>query len=271
MREFFEHLDIDEMGEICPKGAPKLMSLSGKVGLYQMSGTSKDVYFVESKQDVVFRDELMDNVIELISMALKRIFIQQKVKKKELILVLGIGNEGLTADSLGAKTLAHLNVTAHAQKRVGKGNLCAFAPGVSGVTGIESFDIVKSLVDTLKPKLIICVDTLATTRVDRLCKIVQLRNAGLTPGAGVGNAKNSFSYDTLGVPVVSIGVPLVIYAKNILIDSLKDSLKSTDHFQLGATIGDMVVTKKEVDLYVDTYAKLIAKAINRVVHGKIQG
>ncbi len=268
MREYFDRLSIDEEGEISSFAHQKMLFLDKNCNLY-LSKRSPDVYTVESKGDVLFENEHQDGLSNLLAMALKRVFSSLRVKKKDLVLVVGIGNEGLTADSLGARTLTHLNVSARNKRRAGEGILCALSPSVSGVTGIESFNVIKSVVAFLEPKIVICVDTLATVAPNRLGRIIQLKDGGITPGAGVGNAKNELNKATLGVPVVAIGVPLVIYAKNILSAFVSQSnLLSVDYATVNKTVGDMVVTAKEVDLYVDAYAKVIGKAINRVVHGK---
>lgn len=269
MREYFDGLCFDEEGEFLQKDRSKLIFLDKKGALYLSKRPPSDVYAVESKGDVLFDGEHQDSLINLLAMALKRVLCSLKVKKKDLVLVVGVGNEGLTADSLGARTLTHLRVSTIKTRRAGEGVLCALSPSVSGVTGIESFNVVKAVADFMSPKVIVCVDTLATISPDRLAKIIQLKGGGITPGAGVGNAKNELSNLTLGVPVVAIGVPLVIYAKNILLNYLEKT-KSTkpDHLKLNQTVGNMVVTAKEVDLYVEIYAKIIAQAINLAVHGK---
>lgn len=163
------------------------------------------------------------------------------------VLTVGLGNKLLTADALGClaieKTVVY--VTEKYAVRV-------FAPGVAGVTGIESYDVIKGLVEAVAPDLVIAVDSLCASKVSRIATSFQLSDAGITPGSGVKNARKPLSRDTLGVKVISIGVPMVVYASTILAEG-----------GAGFSGGeDMVVTPKDVDIMVENCAEIIAGAIN---------
>ncbi|MCL2822309.1 MAG: GPR endopeptidase [Firmicutes bacterium] len=137
------------------------------------------------------------------------------------VLVVGLGNPALAADSLGVQVLKNLMVTRHFGekdiKNVGfKTSLCGISPNVSGITGIESFDIVKGVVDRIKPDLVVVVDSLASASVGRIGSAFQLCLGGITPGSGVGNSRVRLDFDSLGVRVISVGVPLVVYASTIV-------------------------------------------------------
>ena len=125
------------------------------------------------------------------------------------------------------------------------------------------------MVEKLEPKVIICIDTLASKNIERLGGVIQIKDSGLTPGAGVGNAKISLEQSTLGVPVIGVGVPLIIYARNLLLNYLAGSSSNLSFDTLSEVTGDLVVTAKEIDLYIDCFSKIISKAINKAVHGKI--
>ena len=99
--------------------------------------------------------------------------------------------------------------------------------------------------------------------------VIQIKDSGLTPGAGVGNAKIPLDISTLGVPVVGIGVPLIIYARNLLLSYLKGSQSNVEFDKVTRSTGDLVVTAKEIDLYIDVFSRIISNAINKAVHGKI--
>lgn len=269
MRKHFDNLSIDEVGRICQKDEQKLLFRESKANLFLAKNTSYDVFIVESKSGILFDDDGQMDLAHLLYKALKMAIQDLKLKRKDVVLVVGIGNEGLTADSLGARTLDYLKVNIDKNGYSNLGNLCVLSPSVSGVTGIESVDIIKSVVAFLQPKIVICVDTLATVNPQKLAKVIELKTSGITPGAGVGNAKESINSQSIGAPVLSIGVPLVIYARNILLNYLgKVEGETPDYTLLNQLIGDMVVTAKEVDLYVNCYAKVIANAINDMVHGK---
>lgn len=269
MRAFFDSFIGDSEVALAENLPKKLISEEKKTSLFLSKRDGYNVYFLESNQSVISSDAVCDSLINLLAIALKRIFNEFKIKKGDLVMVVGIGNEGLTADSLGAKCVEKLKVTAHIPRPRGYGRLCAIAPSVGGVTGIESFSVVKAVASELSPQIIICVDTLATKNTAKLGSVIQLKDNGLTPGAGVDNEKISLDEKTLGVPVIGIGVPLIIYARNILLDYLKEKDEIRIDFNtLVGKVGDLVVTAKEVDLYVDEFARIIGEGINKAVHGK---
>ena len=160
----------------------------------------------------------------------------------ERILVVGLGNTRMTADALGAETCAALSA--------GDGVMCVI-PGVPGITGIESFDVVKGVCDRVRPTLVIAVDSLAAASVSRLATVVQLCDTGITPGSGVSNHKRKLSEDTLGVRVIGLGIPLVVYASTII----------REYGGNDEGCETLIVTPKEVDIYVKDAADVIAQAI----------
>ena len=269
MRDYFELFDSGFLSASKVESAQRVVMEEGKASLTKAKRESDIVYYASIKDCVIGNERLENALTSLTQVAIKRILKDAKITKKDLIMVVGIGNEGLTADSLGARVVEKMLVTSHLENKRGYGNLCAYAPGVGGVTGIASFDIVKALVEKLAPKLVICVDTLASRSVERLGTIVQIKDSGLTPGAGVGNEKRSLERATLGVPVVGIGVPLIIYARNLLLNYFKGSTENVKFDTISQLTGDLVVTAKEIDLYIDSFSRIISNAINKAVHGKI--
>ena len=135
----------------------------------------------------------------------------------------------------------------------GRGKI--LCPSVSGLTGIESFDIIKGVVDRIKPAVVIAIDSLAAASTERVGRIIQFSNAGITPGSGVSNHRTRLSEDTLGVKVISIGVPLVVHATTII----KEANGDTKGFE------NLIVTPKEVDAIVADSAKVLANAINEIL------
>lgn len=202
---------------------------------------------------------------------------------KKSILAIGLGNEGLTADSLGPLTLKKLEITRqYHEEKVGLpqryGCLSGFAPGVLGVTGIESFDMICSVVEKTKPSAVIAIDTLSSGKVKRLASSFQLSDAGLQPGAGVGNPRKWLNEETLKIPVVAIGVPLVLYAKTIADEIISNYLTlskvSSDNVTksvaidgvLKSGLGELIVTPKDIDNIVEGCASVIAAGINHALH-----
>lgn len=190
-------------------------------------------------------------------------------------LVVGLGNYDITADSIGPKAVEKVVVTRHLRtlnpqlyKSAGFGDLCAFAPGVLGQTGMESAEIVHSIVEAVRPALIVAIDALASRRLARLATTVQLCDTGIYPGAGVSNRRSELSKETLGVPVISIGVPTVVDAATLAYDLLgKDADEQAAAALLAGDGKDMFVTLKESDVITKQTARLLGFAITRAFHG----
>ena len=192
-------------------------------------------------------------------------------------LVVGLGNYDITADSIGPKAVEKVVVTRHLRtlnpqlyESAGFGDLCAFAPGVLGQTGMESAEIVRSIVEAVRPSLIVAIDALASRRLARLATTVQLCDTGIYPGAGVSNRRSELSAETLGVPVISIGVPMVVDAATLAYDLLGENADEKTAAALLAGDGkDMFITLKESDVITKQTARLLGFAINRAFHGEL--
>lgn len=196
------------------------------------------------------------------------------------VLVAGLGNEEITPDSLGPRVVKKLLVTRHIEKidrtlfdGAGFGRMAALSPGVLGQTGIESYEIIKSVCDTVKPKCVIAIDSLASRRLNRLASTVQITDGGISPGSGVSNKRPELNEDKLSVPVISIGVPTVVDAATLAYDLLEEhSGKEDESFAqvieriLAGSGKDMFVTPKDNDVIARDTAKLLASAINIAVH-----
>jgi len=162
-------------------------------------------------------------------------------KGRKRILAVGLGNPKMVVDALGSEAVSAL----HAGE---KGALSVLIPSVYGVTGLESATIVRAVTKEISPDLIIAVDTLATRRAERLCRAVQIGDVGITPGGGVGNKREMLSPETLGVPVLSLGVPLLAHGES-----------------LGGLPAGTVVAPKEIDLYVPLFARAIGRGIEQAL------
>ncbi len=182
------------------------------------------------------------------------------IKNNTLTLVVGLGNEDITPDSLGTKTVSNIMVTHHMKKHAPEifgddvSSVCAIAPGVMGTTGMESAEIIKSVVRDLKPDLVIVVDALAAQDYSRIGVTVQLSDAGIQPGAGVGNNRSSISEKELGVPVIALGVPTVVDAMTLLDDAARKDLEP------------FVVTPRDIDSIITRCSKTVSGGINLALH-----
>ena len=201
---------------------------------------------------------------------------------RETVLVAGLGNRNITPDSLGPavidRTLATRHLLGGPFGPTGLNSVCAIAPGVLGVTGIETRELVASLIERVKPACLICVDSLAARAAGRIGTTLQLSDAGIQPGSGVGNHRAALTQGQLGLPVISVGMPTVIYAATLArdafawlnaengdIDPHEDALADMERSLLRGDVGDMIVTPREIDAMVQDGAGILASAINRAL------
>lgn len=213
------------------------------------------------------------------------------------VLIIGLGNWNITADALGPKTVNSVLVTRHLLEYMPEEidsrlrSVCAVSPGVLGLTGVETGEIVKGLADRVKPSLIIAIDALCSRNMHRINNTIQLTDTGITPGAGIGNHRMSIDEKSLGVPVIAIGVPTVVDAATIAsdtIDLILENLKQNageerpiykmleviaaeDKYALIKQVltphyGDFVVCPKEVDTVISDISSIIANGINISLH-----
>ncbi len=165
--------------------------------------------------------------------ALKRVLQEINFQSGMKILVIGLGNASSTPDALGPKTLDHVLVTRHlfflGEVEEGYQNVASFKPSVTGVTGIETKDLIEAIKDKIKPDLLIVIDALASSSINRLNKTIQITTAGISPGSGIGNNRLEISKDTLNIPVIAIGVPTVVDGATIVQNTLELLLKKISY------------------------------------------
>jgi spore protease len=211
------------------------------------------------------------------------------------ILIVGLGNWNVTPDALGPKVIDKVVVTRHLQSMIspelkgGVRSVCAISPGVLGITGMETSDIIAGITAKIKPDLVVAIDALAAASTQRVVTTIQLTNTGINPGSGVGNKRFGLNQESLGVPVVAIGIPTVVHASTIAMDTidtlhqhaafaryfkslenLTDSDRQTIIRQvLPETLGDLMVTPKEVDRLIDDMSVVVAGGLNQALHPNI--
>ncbi|MGM9521014.1 MAG: GPR endopeptidase [Oscillospiraceae bacterium] len=186
-------------------------------------------------------------------------------------LIVGLGNPAITPDAVGHIVIKNTLITRHLHRELpeqftGFGDVCALEPGVLGTTGIESVDTVGAVVRELSPSYVIAVDALASRSMDRVCRTVQVCDTGIIPGSGVGSARKALSQETLGVPVIAIGVPTVVDAATLALDMAHDAGVELDPDSLRRHQGAMIVTPKEIDSNVNDISRLIAYGLNLALH-----
>ncbi len=188
----------------------------------------------------------------------------QRLLPNGTILVVGLGNTDITPDALGPKTASQILATRHIPNDIKKSvglervrSVAVISPGVLGKTGIETAEQVLSAVKQIKPSAVIVIDALASRSILRLGRTIQISNSGISPGSGVGNSRKEISQKTLGVPVISIGIPTVVDANTIALDvfGIQDAKSKAEYEQ-------MIVTPKEVDLLIDRASEYLSLSIN---------
>ena len=196
-----------------------------------------------------------------------------------LVLVAGLGNVEITPDALGPKAASKVLATRHIRGEVarstGLDRLRAVAvvnTGVTGQTGIETGELLQGVIKNIRPSAMIAVDALASRRLERLGCTVQISDTGISPGASVGNRRVRIGSDTMGIPVIAVGVPTVVDAVTLAFDLLEidDEKESVELSRSVSPQGrSMVVTPKEVDLLIDRAARLISLSVNMALQTDI--
>ena len=186
--------------------------------------TKKDGNYITISFDDITDSNNFKKVREVLTNNIKKILKLNNVGVDSLCLVIGLGNRLSTPDSLGVKVLDNIVITEHIYKlgnlSDGMMRVCAFSPGVMGNTGIESSVIIKSLIEKVKPDIVIIVDALASRSIDRINKTIQITDTGIHPGSGIGNDRKEVSKKTMGIPVIAIGVPTVMMSSVIVYDTI---------------------------------------------------
>lgn len=223
-----------------------------------------------------------------------------KLEQDSTVLVIGLGNRKVTPDALGPMVCDSLFVTRHLYDHLpelveqgGYRPVSAVAPGVLGITGIETSEIVHGIVKKVKPDLVIAVDALAARSLERVNTTIQVADVGISPGAGVGNKRKGLNAKSLGVPVIAIGIPTVVDAVTITSDAmdlilrhLDENLPGNNITQLMANFGEqekkqlifellqpigqnLMVTPKEIDTFIEDVAAVLANGLNVALHDAI--
>lgn len=192
-----------------------------------------------------------------------------------LILVAGLGNEEITPDSLGPKTALKVLATRHIQGELARASgldrlrpVAVMNTGVTGQTGIETGEYILSVVKRIRPNAVVAIDALASRRLERLGTTLQISDAGISPGAGVGNHRTKINSETIGVPVISIGVPTVVDVRTLAGDLLADTGESAD--DLPALTKKMVVIPREIDLLTERASRLLGFALNAALQDRFE-
>ena len=179
-------------------------------------------------------------------------------------LVAGLGNRFITSDAVGPGVLRHVMATRHLADTLPEyfsslRRVAAVTPGVLGITGIESATLIQGVVREIRPDFLVVIDALAAGSAERLLTTVQITDTGLVPGGGVGNAREGLTREKLGIPVIAVGIPTVIYASSLLPEGVASPADSSP-------FGDLVVTPREIDEAVEELSRLVGYALDLALH-----
>lgn len=223
-------------------------------------------------------EEYHEKVAKEVAKHLKQLYSFQK---EQTVLVVGLGNGKATPDALGPWAVEHVHVTRHIMMDFGLNlpddtyfcKVSALVPGVMPNTGMETFEIIKGVVEEVKPDVVIAIDALAARGVRRLGRTIQMTDAGVHPGSGVGNHRQGLNKKSLGIPVIGIGVPTVVDAATIVHDAVEHLLAALEDYEQQEFLDEMItpnlrsmyVTPKDVDETVAMLSKTVALGINMVL------
>ena len=192
-----------------------------------------------------------EELIYMINSVIQDMIYNLKLTETNIkVLVVGLGNDLITPDSLGPLAIKKIDVTSHLDDETIKYEISALIPGVMGKTGLETSEIVKGMVNEFKFNLVVVIDALACSVPSRMCHSIQLSTAGINPGSGVGNNRKEISQKYLGVPVIAIGVPTVCD-----IDVFTDEIDNT-----------FFVTPNNIDEAMITLSNIISDGINMALN-----
>jgi len=259
----------------------------------RVMGKLQGRYVTVEAQGLRYKDTpLQEKVMKMLAGELVKMV---DLARNATILIVGLGNWNITPDALGPRAVDKIVVTRHLQEMLspelkgGVRSVCAIAPGVLGITGMETAEIVAGIVAKIKPNLVIAIDALAAASSQRVITTVQLADTGINPGSGVGNKRFGLTRQSLGVPVIAIGVPTVVHASTIAMDTINAMqnqaafaryFKSMENLSdedrrvivnqvLPEALGDLMVTPKDVDRLIEDIADVVAGGINQAMHPHI--
>ncbi len=221
------------------------------------------VYVTLEIESMLRREEdAFESAVSLLAEQLRACLALQKEAK---ILVAGLGNRAVTPDAIGPEAADQVIVTRHLKAQLPKAfadfrNVAVVRTGVMGTTGMESAEMIQAVCQTLQPDCVIALDALASRQMQRLCRTVQLTDTGIIPGSGVGNSRAALNRETLGIPVIAIGVPTVVDAGALAAELTGQTPDDT------LPESAMIVTPREIDQRVKEIARLIGYGINLALH-----
>lgn len=270
------------------------VKITNEIGEKNMRKQKGNYITIESPGLKKADQDLKDEISKVLAKELKSLINPDKSTKS---LIVGLGNWNITPDALGPKVVDKAFVTRHFFKAYNKtedetmADVSAISPGVMGLTGIETGEIIKGIVEKTQPDVVIAVDALASRKMERVSSTIQITDTGISPGSGVGNKRKGLNLEYLGVPVIAIGIPTVVDAAtmvndtiDLIIDQMKEHAAQGEQFynmlsdlqseEKYALIKEVLtpyntngmVTPKEIDDLINDLSQIIANGLNISLH-----
>ena len=247
----------DVLREGVPVSTVRVLSKEGEQAL----GKPRGNYVTLTLEGLANREEgIFQRAVRAVAGELSELI--REIPQNGLVLVAGLGNRAITPDAIGPKVHQNILVTRHLVRQMPEhfGSLrpvASLAAEVLGTTGVESGELVRAVCEKLKPVCVVAVDALASRSLKRLCKTVQIADTGITPGSGVGNHRMGLTRDTLGIPVIAVGVPTVVDGATLAADLL-----GTEELPDLGEGRDLLVTPKDIDSQVNDLSKVIGYGVS---------
>ncbi len=230
-------------------------------------GKQKGEYITISLPTLTDNYRDIEDKVEIISKQIRRL-----LPNKGLVFVVGLGNSNITPDALGPQTIKDILATRHITGEIARSTglealrpVASIAPGVLGQTGMDVVEVIEGIIKKIRPVAVIVIDALASMESKRLGTTIQISNTGISPGSGVGNKRPGINKETIGIPVISIGVPTVVDAQTMATDIL-ESMGKSENLKIKEKTNprgeSMMVTPREIDLLIERASKLLAMSIN---------
>ena len=252
-----ERLDI-----LTPEASDRL---DKKIGRY-VTVSSPRLQYLE--------DAEIENISKIVGGEILSMLSPAPISKDFSIFVAGLGNAKIISDAIGPETVDRITVTRHLRNRepeifdrIKMCTVSALSPNVLGKTGIESAELIKHAAEKTSPDAIIVIDALASRSLERLARTIQISNTGITPGSGIGNVRSELNRESLGVPVISVGIPTVVDSSSLAFDMLMSAGISSITSDITDKLDAMerfFVTPKEIDVIIEKSSVLLARALDGI-------
>ncbi len=275
---------VSEQQQTFPHGTVTVINIMDE-NAEKVMGKPRGTYITIEAPELKYKaPDVQQSVADVLAQHLKNLL---QLTGQETVLIIGLGNRQATPDALGPSVVENTLITRHLFQHMPEAvenyqSVCAIAPGVLGITGIETAEIIRGVAEKVQPNVIIAVDALAAANISRLGTTIQIGNSGVTPGSGVNNQRSEISYQTMGIPVIAIGVPTVVDAALIAKTALETYaakfspgkqhpvyIKETLSDVLEPFQGSLIVTPREIDDLIQNAGRTISRGITLAVHQRI--